>query len=407
MKAEIITIGSEILFGSIVNTNAKYISEKLMELGVTVKYQTSVSDDEIDLKDSINIAIKRADVIILSGGLGPTEDDITKEVLADIIDRKLITDEEQKNKLLNYFEKRNINMTTNNLKQVLVIEGSTVLNNENGTAPGEFIEWDGKKIFLLPGPPRELEPMVNKYFKIFLSDENNIQIKSFNVIELGESVVEDRIRKLNISAEGLNINTFASFGEVEVKIVSTGSDFELSKNRLKNAEEIILKEFNGNIYSEEYISMSEALIKRFQELNLTIGFAESITGGLISSAITSYPNASKILKSSLITYSNEAKKELLGVSEKTLEIYGAVSQECAYEMAKGLKKIGLCDIAVSVTGEAGPITYEDKPIGLVYVCYYIDENNYEVKKYNFFGKRKDIQERTVKKVLAHLLLNYK
>lgn len=403
MKAEIITIGTEILIGSILNTNAKYLSEKLSEIGVHVNYQISVRDDFDELVNQIEESMNRSDLIFLCGGLGPTEDDITKDALAKVVNREIIIDEKEKQHLYDFFNRIERKMTENNIRQARVLKDSKILHNHWGIAPGEVIEHNGKKAFLFPGPPKEFEPMVDRYLVENIVEDNDIIMKSLNVIAVGEAATEDRIRKLNLTDEEVEINTFAHFSETEIKIIVEGKDKERLNKKLSKIVNALYDEFGKNIYSQGNLGASEELINRLINKNLKISFAESITGGLLASKITSVANASKVLKSSYVTYSNEAKYKELGVSLDTLEKYGAVSKETAYEMAKGLYNKGYCDIAVSLTGEAGP-TPSEKEVGKTFICFYYSDNRYTVKECNFTGDRKEIQDRASNYVISYLLL---
>lgn len=403
MKAEILTVGTELLIGSILNTNSKFLSEKLSEIGVNVEYQVSVKDDYDKIYDQIKKSINRSDLIFLCGGLGPTEDDITKDVLADVLGRKLYIDKDEEKNLLEIFKKTGRDMAKNNIRQVRVIENSRIFHNNWGIAPGELIEIDNKKIFLLPGPPKELQPMVCEYVLKSISEDNDIEMLSLNVIGLGESNIEDRIRKLDIKYDNISINTFAHFYDTEIKIIVEGKNKTLLKKELEEIESILRKEFGKNIYATGSTTPCEALVNKLIEKNIKISFAESITGGLLVSKITAVPKASKILKSSYVTYSNEAKIFELNVKEDTLDKYGAVSRETAIEMARGLYNKNFSDISISITGEAGPIPSE-KEVGTVFICFYQGENNYIVKDIKFSGNRREIQERAANYIIARLLL---
>lgn len=403
MKASIITVGTEILVGSILNTHAEYISNRLNDLGVHVDYHISVRDNLEQIEDIIKEQLNKVDILFLCGGLGPTADDMTKEAVSNVIGRSIILDEVQHKKLLKRFKESKFKMTENNLKQAMVIENSTILDNKWGIAPGEIIEYDNKKIFLLPGPPKELRPMVDEYLKDYIIDDNEVVIRSLNVAGLGESVVEDKIRKLNLETENISINTFAKFYDTEVKIIAEGKD----RNSLIEKVDLIVSKlydtFGTNIYSEGKITLNESLVKLLKEKEFKISFAESITGGLLASQITSISGASSVLNESYITYSNDVKSKILGVNEDTLNNYGVVSKETAYEMAKGLKNLTNSDICVATTGEAGPNPSE-KEIGLNYICYYFDENNYKVVEHKFRGTRNEIQRRVCDTAILDIIL---
>lgn len=404
MKAEIITIGTEILIGSITNTNSKYISNRLVELGVEVIRQVSLNDSYEDIIDELNFAKDRCDLIFLCGGLGPTNDDLTREACAKFLNRKIYTDLEEEKELIKNYKKININrtVTKNNLKQVMLIEGSQKLKNYWGSALGEVIDFDGKKIFLFPGPPQEFEPMVDKYLPETILNEDNIIVKSINIVGLGESLVEDRLRRLNLENEILSVNTFTKFTQTEVKLIAKGSDKNYLEKVIEDTLDKLYLEFNGHIYSEDNKSVEEVLVKKLSEKNMTIAFAESITGGLLSASITDIAGASNILKSSFVTYSNEKKMEILNVKKETLDKFGAISKETAYEMAKGLKEREKVDISIATTGEAGPISSETE-VGNVYTCIYFSEDEYYINHYFITGDRNKIRTRTVSYLLAQLM----
>lgn len=403
MNASIVTVGTEILVGSILNTHAKFISEKLNDLGVHVNYHISVRDDMEQLKKNITDQISLSDIVIICGGLGPTADDLTKEALSESINKKIILDEFQHEKLLKRFKESNRPMTENNLKQAMVIEDAIILDNMWGIAPGEFIEYNDKKIFLFPGPPKELEPMVEEYLADYIHDENEIVIRSLNVASLGESVVEDRLRKLNLETSNITLNTFARFYDTEIKIIAEGTNREVLENEVQIVVQKLYVEFGSLLYSEGDVPLNMVLVNKLIEKNIKISFAESITGGLLARNLITVPSASKVIQESYVTYSNSVKNKVLGVKTTTLNEFGAVSKETALEMAKGLKNITKADVCVSTTGEAGPVPSE-KDKGLCYVCYYFDENNYSVEEYHFRGNRMEIQQRLADTAILNLIL---
>lgn len=402
MKAEIITVGTELLIGSILNTNAKFLSERLIDLGVDVVRQVSVADDMNAIIKELNISMNEADLIFLCGGLGPTNDDLTREALAKFLNKKIYIDKDAKEKLVLRFEKINKKMTDNNIKQVSLIEGSKKLDNNWGLALGEVNDYNGKKIFLFPGPPKEFEPMVDAYLSQNIHENQKIIVRSLNVIGLGESLTEDRIRKLNLENKYISINTFAHFTQTEIKLIAKGEDYEYISNIMSNSIEKLYDEFKDHIYSDNNQSVEEVLVKRLRDKNLTISFAESITGGLLAASITDVAGSSKILSSSYVTYSNDSKIKNLGVKKETLDKYGAISEQSALEMARGLKNKTNSSVCVSTTGEAGPEPSETD-IGNVYICIYFSEDNYQLKHFYFPGNRERVRNRTVSQVLSNLL----
>ncbi|MDO5713480.1 MAG: competence/damage-inducible protein A [Tissierellia bacterium] len=400
MRAGIITIGTELLLGDILNTNQKFLSSLLTSLGIEVYRHISVGDYEKPMKEAIKKCMDDCDIILLSGGLGPTEDDCTKEYLSEVIQRPLEKNEDEYKKMVELFQRKNYTLTKNNLKQIYTIKDSVILHNEWGTAPGEYVKYKNVHIFIFPGPPTELEPMAKKYLPSLIFDKTEIYEKSIQIMGLGESAVETRLRTLDLP-KSLEINTFAHFGSVEIKIIGKSSSTNQVNIDVQRSIEIIKEEFASSIYSLEGNMMEEEIIKRCMEKNLKIAFAESVTGGLLVKRITSYPNASNILHASVVTYSNQSKEEILKVPRKDLETYGAVSEKVAMEMARGLYELGYCDIAISTTGEAGPIPSE-KPIGTVYIGFY-NGKKYRTKKLHLNGSRREIQKRIATVIFTELL----
>ena len=402
MKASILTIGKEILIGSILNTNSKYISEKLTDMGIDVIRQVSVDDDLDEIVDELNYISKSSDLIIISGGLGPTDDDLTRDAVAKFLNRKVYLDQAEKIKMEERFNRLGRTMTPNNLKQVMLIEGSEKIDNQWGVALGEFIEFNNKKIILLPGPPNEMEPMLDYFIanKSFTSD--NIIIKSIDIIGLGESIIEDRIRHMEFNDKSISINTFAHGTYTEVKIIGKNSDRNKLLSSIEETIKSLYREFKTHIYSENNEDVAKQIVNILRKNNLKISFAESITGGMLASAITDISGASNVIESSYVTYSNDSKNKNLNVSKETLKEFGAISENTAYEMAKGVKEKSLANIGVSTTGEAGPNSSETE-VGNVFTCVYFGEDNYYTKHYFFSGDRNKIRRSTVNRVLSHIL----
>lgn len=402
MKASILTIGKEILIGSILNTNSKYISEKLTDMGIDVIRQVSVDDGLDEIVEELKYISKSSDLIIISGGLGPTDDDLTRDAVAKFLNRKVYLDQDEKIKMEERFNRLGRTMTPNNLKQVMLIERSEKIDNHWGVALGEFIEFNNKKIILLPGPPNEMEPMLDYYIanKSFTSD--NIIIKSIDIIGLGESIIEDRIRHMEFNDKSISINTFAHGTYTEVKIIGKNSDKDKLISSIEETVNSLYREFKTHIYSENNEDVAKQIVDILIKNNLKISFAESITGGMLASAITDISGASKVIESSYVTYSNDSKNKNLNVSKETLKEFGAISENTAYEMAKGVKEKSLANIGVSTTGEAGPNSSETE-VGNVFTCIYFGEDNYYTKHYFFSGDRNKIRRSTVNRVLSHIL----
>ncbi len=407
MIAEIITIGLEITTGSIINTNSKFIASKLLELGIDSYYHTTVDDNRDRLNDVFNIALKRADLIITTGGLGPTDDDLTKEVVAKSLNLKLLKNKHMAKNIKKIFDNLNKPMPSNNIKQSYIPEGAKFIYNAIGTAPGILINKDNKKIILLPGPPKEMKLMFNNEIVPIIHENYNIIKKSINIIGIGESELEMKIKDLINKYPDITIATFAQEEEIEIKIIGKGENKILIDNKIKEIMNIIHNRFHENIYGFDNIPIEFIVFQMLKEKNLKIGFCESCTGGLISSRFCRIPGVSSVFDRGIVTYSNKAKTEEVGVKTDTLEKYSAVSAKTALEMAQGLYELSGLDLTLSVTGIAGPNgSTKNNPVGTVYICIYSKDKNI-VKKYNFNGNREKIQNRTASTAffeLRHFLL---
>lgn len=402
MIAEILTIGTEVTTGSILNTNAQYLSSRLMALGIEPLYHTSVDDNELRLANAFKISLSRADIIITTGGLGPTQDDLTKEVIAKTLGFTLERDYSMEERIRKAFYNMHSFMTENNLKQAEKPVGSQFIENNNGTAPGIFINKDNKKIVLLPGPPKEMKPMFEDYVVELIKEDYTIVKKSINMIGIGESALETQLKKLDIYNNGFEIATFAKDGEVEIKIIGKGKVRLEVEEKVSEILKIINKEFNEFIYGYDNTPIEELVLNRLKEKRLKISLCESCTGGLITSRLTGVSGASEVLDRGLVTYSNQAKIDELNVKPFTLETHGAVSEETAYEMAKGLIEKTNSDIVLSITGIAGPLGGSiEKPVGLVYMCV-MSKDNYKIYENHFIGNRASIQNRATIKALYEI-----
>lgn len=412
MVVELISVGTEILLGNIVNTNAAYLSEQCALLGLSCFYQSVVGDNEERLRFSIEQALSRADIVILSGGLGPTEDDLTKETAAAVLGKTLIMDEQWLQRLKSFFEKRNMKMTENNRKQAMVPEGCIVVDNKNGTAPGIIMEADGKHVILLPGPPGEMIPMFQESIRPYLSKLNPGKIVSqmVKVCGIGESLAETMILDLIDSQTNPTVATYAKTGEVHLRVTAKAENEKEAKRLIKPMVKELKERFGANIYStSEDATLESSVVDLLKENDLTLTTAESCTGGLFTARLVNVPGASDVLKEGFITYSNKAKRKYLGVKKSSLVKYGAVSKKVAEEMAKGGCFFTKADACVSITGIAGPGGQtEEKPVGLVYIgCCVCGRTT--VKEYRFTGERMKIRESSVAAALTLLrecLLEY-
>lgn len=409
MRAEIITIGNELLSGNVLNTNTYYLTKRLSEIGIEVLYHTSVKDDAQMLKDVVNIGLNRADLLIFTGGLGPTYDDLSKEVISNSLGLNLTLNEECKKTIEDYFRKLNREMTPNNIKQAYIPEGAKYIPNEVGTAPGIFIEWKDKVIVMLPGPPKEMQLMFDKYVVPFIKQDFVIIEKTIKTIDIGEAQVESTIQDIIKSNKDVYIATYAKDGIVDIKIVAKGRDKNSIDEILNDAINKIKNKIADYIYSYEDETIEEVVFKILKKNKMKVAFCESCTGGLISSKFTRIPGASEVFDRAYITYSNLSKMEDLGVSKDTLDKYGAVSKETALEMAKGLLNKTSVDVALSVTGIAGPSGgTETKPVGLVYIGICTKDSSKVVESL-FGGDRVSIQNRAYLKAFNELrkfLLNH-
>lgn len=400
MKSEIISVGNELLLGNTVNTNASFLSRKLAELGIDVFYHTVVGDDVYRLKAVTKIALDRSDLIIYTGGLGPTEDDLTKKVVSETLGVDLELDNVYLTKIKKYFKKRNLKMTDNNIKQAYVIKDSKVLNNDIGTAPGIFFNWKDKKIILLPGPPIEMKTMFNNYTAPLLKQDSIIKSKTIRTMGIGESSLEELIKDLVIEQSNPTIATYAKQGQVEIQITGKGKNEKEIDLIIDPLVKEIGKRLGEYIYSYNNESIEEVFFKQLKKNHMTVAFCESCTGGLISSRFTAIPGASQVFERGIVTYSNKSKIEELNVKESTLKTYGAVSEETAKEMAIGLLNKSNVDMALSITGIAGPTGgTKDKPVGLVYIGLASKNKAYAIKNI-FTGSRRDIQNKAANKVFV-------
>ncbi|PXV96033.1 nicotinamide-nucleotide amidase [Lachnotalea glycerini] len=405
MVVELISVGTELLLGNTVNTNACFLAEKCAILGLSLYYQTSVGDNEQRLAETIQTAQKRSDVVILSGGLGPTQDDLTKEVVANVMGKTLIEDEHTKQRINDYFTKSQITITENNWKQAFVPEGAIVVDNENGTAPGVIMEENGKTVILLPGPPNELIPMFMNDIYPYLNklQPETIYSKMVKVCGVGESTAETMIKDLIDNQTNPTVAPYAKVGEVHIRVTARAKDEEEAKKMIKPVVKELKARFGKNVYStDENETLEEAVIKLLEKNELKVTTAESCTGGMLAARLVNVPGVSEVFREGFVTYSNKAKRKILSVQKSTLKKYGAVSEKTAKEMAKGGVFATDTDVCVAITGIAGPDGgTEEKPVGLVYIACYIDDK-VTVREFNFKGNRSKIREQSVVKALTLL-----
>lgn len=403
MTVELICVGTELLLGNIVNTNAAYLAEKCAGLGLSCYYQTVVGDNEQRIRETLQAAVGRSDVVILSGGLGPTEDDLTKEVAAGVMGRELVEDAASRAWIENYFAKRGIEPTDNNWKQALIPRGGIVLPNPNGTAPGIIIAEGQIHVVLLPGPPHELKPMFENHVIPYLKklEPGIIASQTVKVCGIGESKVETLLKDLIDGQDNPTLATYAKPGEVHIRVTARADGEKEARRLIKPVVKEIKSRMGSHIYTtDEDVTLERAVVELLVANKLTVTCAESCTGGLLSARLINVPGVSDVYKSGYVTYSNKAKRKLLGVKKSTLEKYGAVSRQTAEEMAKGLAFVAKSDVAVSITGVAGPDGgTEEKPVGLVYMACCV-KGEVTTKEYHFSGNRQTIREAAVSAALT-------
>lgn len=370
MKTAILTVGTEILFGQIVNTNAAYLSQQLNNMGFDVMYHYSVGDNPERLEELIHLAFRDCDMILTTGGLGPTQDDLTKEIIAKAMDDKIVVNDEAMDDLMGYYKRVGREMTENNLKQANMPESAEVLHNDQGTAPGFWLEKNGKIIAAMPGPPREMKNMFTKELMPRLEriQDSVIHYRLIRTFGLGESKMETVLLPLIDNQTDPTIATYAKEGECSLRIASKRATKEEAVKAVDDMTEEVMKIVGEYVYSLDNEELVDVVGKLLLSKNITVSCAESCTGGLFAGALTGIPGISKVFERGIVTYSNRAKKEELGVSSETLDTFGAVSPETAKEMAEGLAAKTGSDLCISVTGVAGPDGgTEEKPVGLVYI----------------------------------------
>ncbi len=401
MVAELISVGTEILLGNIVNTNAAYLSEQCARLGLSLYFQTVVGDNEERLTQALTQAISRSDIVILTGGLGPTKDDLTKEVTAKAAGRKLVEDPKARKVVADFFEARRIkqkDITENNWKQALVPEGATVLPNPNGTAPGLIVDCQGKQVILLPGPPGEMRPMFEKSVFPYLQKRSPgiIYSRMVKLCGIGESKAASMIGDLIEGQTNPTIATYARTGEVHLRVTAKAENEEQGKKLVKPMVRELKKRFGVHIFStKEDGTLEEALVDILKERKYSLATAESCTGGLLTARLVNVSGVSEVLKQGYVTYSNKAKHRLLGIPKGLIKKYSPVSDRVAAEMAKGAAANAGADVAIAVTGIAGPHGgTEEKPVGTVFIACSV-KGQVTVREYHFDGNREKIRESSV------------
>lgn len=415
MTAETLCVGTEILLGNIVNTNAAYLAQQYARLGIASYYQAVVGDNAERMKECISTSLSRSDLLVMTGGLGPTQDDITKEVVAKLLGRKLNVDETSEKRIKLYFDRRGKKMSKNNIRQAQIPEGARIIDNNNGLAPGVFIRLSAEEakkfgknadnapmILLLPGPHEELTamwegeivPMLQKY------TGQVIYSAMVKIVGRAESEVAELLDDL-ISASGdVTVAPYAKTGEVHVRVTAGAEDEKNAKKLVKPVIKEIKNRLGDSVFTtDENTTLEQAVVELLLANKLTVTTAESCTGGLIAGRLINVPGVSEIFKSGYITYSNKAKRKIIGVKRKSLEKYGAVSAQVVKEMAEGVAFYTKSDVAVAVSGIAGPDGgTPEKPVGLVYIAVNVC-GQITIRDYHFSGNREKVRNSAVASAL--------
>ncbi len=404
MKTAILSIGTELIMGQTVNTNAAELSRELTGMGLPVYYHLSVGDNPERIKKSLAYLYDQVDFIITTGGLGPTQDDLTRETIAEYFGLPLELHEPSLKEIQSFFEKVGQPMNENNRKQATFPKGSVILDNPLGTAPGYFLEQSGKKLASLPGPPREMRPMLDARLKPLIQNlsEGWFESRYMVLYGIGESAAETALEDLITSQTNPTIAPYAEPGQVMFRVTAKGENQENALALLEPTMAIIRERMQDKIVSEDGRSLWQVTSSMLIDKHKTVALAESCTGGLLAAGLTDMPGISEVFERGYVTYSYAAKEQDLGVSPEILSTYGAVSEETAIEMAKGLKARTGADLCLSITGIAGPAgDTDDKPVGLVYIALAAGDE-VQVVKNQFFGNRQRVRTATCQKALDML-----
>lgn len=374
---EILSVGTEILLGDILNTNSRYLSLELARLGISVLRHTTVGDNHERLAAALKTALERSDIVIATGGLGPTADDITRDVCCEVMGFEMELCDEIAAKIRSYFESKGIGMPESNLRQAYVPVGGTVFENHHGTAPGLGLKKNGKCVVMLPGPPYEMAPMYHESVVPYLAEYADGAIVSHTVrtMGIGESAMAEIVADM-LEKENPTVAPYAKKGEALLRVTAKADTAHEAEKLCKPVIDEIKSRLGGYVYGIDSESIEQKVVELLKENNLTLATAESCTAGYIPKRITDIPGASSVFEYGAITYSNDVKQKVLGVKAETLAAYGAVSEQTAAEMAAGIRRVSGADIGIAVTGIAGPGNDgTDKPVGLCFIA--INAEGYE------------------------------
>ncbi len=409
MIAEVIAVGTELLMGQIVNTNAQYLSRQFAELGVNLYYQTVVGDNAVRMRGVMQQAGERADLVVMTGGIGPTQDDITKDVLAELVGSKLIMHEPSLERITRYFKDRGRVMVESNARQALLIEGAEALMNDTGMAVGLAITHANTHYILLPGPPSEMKAMFTQYARPWIEHKlghlEPLYSSMLKFAGIGESQLEDQIKDLILAQRDPTIAPYADDGMVTVRVTTRAASEVDAMRAMQPVLDEIRSRLSAHLYAEENVGIEQVIVDRMIERGLTVSAAESCTGGLLSQMITAIPGSSEIFPGGVISYSNTYKVEALGVPAALLEgddAPGAVSAEVAVRMAEGIRARSNTDFGLSITGVAGPGFSERKPVGMVFIAIASKHAPTYVEELNLSGSREMIRLRSARHILYRL-----
>jgi nicotinamide-nucleotide amidase len=406
LKAEIVSVGTELLLGEIVDTNASYLSQKLADLGIDVHYRHTVGDNHTRLTEVVATALGRADVVLLTGGLGPTEDDLTREAIAAATGQPLVRVPASEQRLREFFAARNRPLADSNLKQADAPMGAEHLENVCGTAPGVFMRWQGKLIFAAPGPPTELREMAQRSILPILRQElggvQQLFTRSLQLMDIGESQVADLLGDIISAQTDPTLALYAAPANVRIRMATKAADAAAAEAKFAPVEARIRELLGNHVFGRDDQTMAEVVQELLRERGQTVAVAESCTGGLLASKITDIPGASDVFLAGVVSYANEAKIALLGVPAEVIAAHGAVSDECARAMAEGVRRVAGADYGLATTGIAGPTGGTDeKPVGLVYMAL-ADAAGTIVNRQYWPGTREQFKQRVAQMTLGML-----
>ncbi|WP_440895386.1 competence/damage-inducible protein A [Amphibacillus sp. Q70] len=403
INAEIVAVGTELLLGQIANTNAQWISQQLAARGISVYHHQVVGDNEGRMSDVFKHALRRSQLIFITGGLGPTDDDISREVVAKLVDQHLIEDEQILAGITAYFARTNRQMSENNYKQAKIIKGAEVIPNSIGTAPGMIVPYQEARFILLPGVPSEMKQMmietVLPYLEEIYALQDVIVSKMLRCVGIGESQLEMQLKELIAEQTNPTIAPLASDGEVALRLTAMADSTEKAKHLIEQKEQEIKTIAGKYIYGSDDQTLNEVVVQLLKESGQSISSAESLTGGRFADSLVSISGASHVFQGSIVSYTSDAKENVLGIEHSIIEQHGMVSEQTAYQMAKLTKEKFNTTYGISFTGVAGPAILENKAVGTVYICLYRSAQDYQIEVFDFPKNRELIRNRSVKKGL--------